>query len=219
MKVTAGHSQKSEEKFEKFARRKENEKEKKVDKDMKKEKAASTREKFNKMTEGPFGYFIYAVGGILIAFLLNQALAYGLSTDLPVVAVVSSSMTHDESTERVHYQWLEENLDYNRSYVDSWPISGGFLVGDLPIVAGADKYNIGDVVVYSVPGQTVPIVHRIISVNPDGSFRTKGDHNGNLLSFEYSVREEQIHGKVIFIIPKLGYFKVALTRLVGAQAS
>jgi len=169
------------------------------------------------MTSGPFGYFIYAIAGILIAFLLNQALAYALSTDLPVVAVVSGSMTHDSTTEKVYYQWLKDNLDYNRSYVDSWPTKDGFLIGDLPIVAGSNDYKIGDVVVYSVPGQTVPIVHRIISVNQDGTFRTKGDHNGNLLPFEFSVREEQIHGKVIFIIPKLGYFKVALTRLVGAQ--
>jgi len=179
----------------------------------------SFRQKFNKMTAGPFGYFLYAIGGILIAFLLNQALAYALNTDLPVVAVVSSSMTHDESTERVHYQWLEENLDYNRSYIDSWPIRDGFLIGDLPIVAGSDEYKIGDVVVYSIPGQPVPIVHRIISINTDGTFRTKGDHNSNLLPFEYSVQKGQIHGKVIFIIPKLGYFKVALTKLVGAQAS
>jgi len=179
----------------------------------------SFRKKFDKMTSGPFGYFVYAIAGILIAFLLNQALALGLDTDLPVVAVVSGSMTHDGTTEQVHYAWLKENLDYNHSVVDSWPIKDGFLIGDLPIVAGADEYKVGDVIVYSVPGQSVPIVHRIIRVNSDGTFTTKGDHNPNLLPFEGAVRKENVHGKVIFIIPKLGYFKVALTKIVGASAS
>ena len=179
----------------------------------------SLKKKFDKMTSGPIGYLVYAVAGILIAFLLNQALAFALDTDLPVVAVVSGSMTHDETTNQVYYQWLKDNLDYNRSFVDSWPIKGGFLVGDLPIVEGSKDYKIGDVIVYNVPGQSVPIVHRIIRINSDGSFTTKGDHNPNLLPFEGSVNKEQIHGKVIFIIPKLGYFKVALTKLVGASAS
>jgi len=173
------------------------------------------RQKFNKLTAGPFGYVVYAVMGILIAFILNQALAYALDTNLPVVAVISSSMTHDDTTPVVFYKWLEDNLGYNRTYIDSWPIKDGFVIGDLPIIEGAKDYNVGDVIVYSVPGQKVPIIHRIIRINSDGSYTTKGDHNPNLLPFEGAVRKEQIHGKVIFIIPKLGYFKVVLTKFVG----
>jgi len=184
----------------------------------KKNNSSSLRKKFDKMTSGPFGYVVYAIGGILIAFLLNQVLAFGLDTDLPVVAVVSGSMTHDDTTPQVHYKWLQDNLGYNHSVVDSWSIKDGFLVGDLPIVEGSKDYNVGDVIVYNVPGQNVPIVHRIIRVNSDGSFTTKGDHNPNLLPFEGAVKKEQIHGKVIFIIPKLGYFKVVLTKFVGAAA-
>jgi hypothetical protein len=185
---------------------------------------------WGKLTEGWVGYVVYAVLGIFIAFLLNQALAFALSTDLPVVAVVSSSMQHDISTEANHYQWLEKNMDYNRSYVNSWPVKDGFLVGDLPIVQGSASiigffvspsvngkpdYRVGDVIVYSVPNQNVPIIHRIIKINSDGSYMTKGDHNPQLLPFEYAVKPEQIHGRVIFIIPKLGYFKVIVTRLIG----
>lgn len=176
------------------------------------------RKYWDKATEGWFGYVIYAVLGIFIAFLLNQALAFALTTDLPVVAVVSSSMQHDSSTGVNYYQWLEKNMGYNRSYVDSWPVKNGFLIGDLPIVQGVSNrevYKIGDVIVYSVPQQNVPIIHRIIKINSDGSYMTKGDHNPQLLPFEYSVKPEQIHGRVIFIIPKLGYFKVIVTRLIG----
>lgn len=168
-----------------------------------------------KITEGPMGYIIYAALGIFIAFLVNQTLAFALSTDLPVVAVVTSSMTHDASTEINHYQWLQKNLGYNRSYIDSWPTANGFLIGDMPIVQGIPEYSVGDVVVYSIPGQRVPVIHRIVKMNADGTFQTKGDHNPQQLPFEFSVKKEWIHGKVIFVVPKLGYFKVMVSRLFG----
>ncbi|HKZ45292.1 MAG TPA: hypothetical protein VJ343_01150, partial [archaeon] len=63
-----------------------------------------------KITDGPMGYIIYAALGVFIAFLINQTLALALSTDLPVVAVVTSSMTHDDTTQVNHYQWLQTNL-------------------------------------------------------------------------------------------------------------
>jgi signal peptidase I len=184
----------------------------------KRNKIRTFKQKFDKLTEGWFGYVVYAALGIIIAFLVNQALAFGLSTDKPVVAVVSGSMVHDSSTEVNHYQWLENNMGYSKSEINSWPIKDGFLVGDLPIIQGSNgnqNYKVGDVIVYSIPGQSIPIIHRIIKVNPDGSYMTKGDHNPTLLPFETSVKPEQVHGKVIFIIPKLGYFKVAVSRLTG----
>lgn len=169
------------------------------------------------LTEGWFGYIFYAILGIVLALILNQTLAFALSTDLPIVAVVTSSMQHDDPNviEINHYKWLEEKFGYNRSYIDSWPLPNGFSVGDLPIVQGAEEYEVGDVIVYSIPEQSVPIIHRIIRKNPDGSFMTKGDRNPDLLSFEYSVKKEQIHGKVIFVIPKLGYFRVAISKIFG----
>lgn len=170
---------------------------------------------YKKLTDGWFGYVFYALVGIAIAFLLNQTLAVALSTDLPVVAVVSGSMTHDSSTPIVYYKWLEDNMGYGQAYIDSWPVKDGFLIGDLPIIQGHTDYKIGDVIVYSVPGQSVPVIHRIIKINADGSYMTKGDHNGGLLPFENSVKPEQVHGNVIFIVPKLGYFKVIISKTLG----
>jgi len=123
---------------------------------MKKRKKVS---KFKKLTEGWFGYIFYAVLGIIIAFLVNQALGFALQ--------------------------------------------------------GSSNYRVGDVIVYSIHGQSIPVIHRIIKINADGSFQTKGDHNSNQLPFEFSIKKDQIHGKVIFIIPKLGYFKVVISRLLG----
>ena len=154
-----------------------------------------------------------------------------LSTDTPVVAVVSGSMEH-KNPEATHYQWLEKNMGYNESYIESWPVPDGFSVGDMPIVSGGtplagffsfigdgdkdqEKYEIGDVIVYSVPGVNAPIIHRIVKINDDGTYQTKGDNNSGQLNYESSVTPGQVKGKVIFIIPKIGYFKVLTNRLFG----
>ena len=152
-----------------------------------------------------------------MALLTKQALVVGLSTEMPVVAVVSPSMQH-ENVDITHYGWLIEHFGYGKDYVDSWSAPTGFMIGDMPIVKGEEDggYGVGDVVVYSVPGQKYPIIHRIIKINDDGTHQTKGDNNMDQLPYEFSVRDEQIYGKVILVIPKLGYFKVMLTRLMGA---
>ena len=91
-------------------------------------------------------------GNILLGFFAAVIFYYVilstvLSSDTPVVAVVSSSMEHDASVESDHYGWLEENLGYDSVYVSSWPTSNGFNVGDMPIVRGQEKYQIGDVII------------------------------------------------------------------------
>jgi len=153
-------------------------------------------------------YLPYIFGGAIAALTLLGIMGIFLTTRVPAVAILSGSMVHDDTTEASHYTWLEQNLGYNRSYINSWPCSNGFLIGDLAIIHGQDSYEIGDVIVFDVAGETIPIIHRIIKINDDGTYMTKGDHNTALFPFEYAVRKEQIEGKIIFIIPKLGYFKV-----------
>ena len=169
---------------------------------------------WKRLTAGWLGAIFYVFLGIGLALVARQTLAFGLSTEMPVVAVVSTSMQHD-NVEQTHYHWLEEHLDYSESYIKSWPIPTGFLVGDMPVVQGSDDYEVGDVIVYSVPNQNFPIIHRIIKINEDGTYQTKGDNNLNQLPYEFKVQKEQVYGKVVFIIPKLGYFKVMLTNVLG----
>lgn len=169
-----------------------------------------------KLTQGPLGNLFYALLGLLFAVIFYYGiLRFALATDLPMVAVVSNSMLHDSSVDNDYYQWLEKNLGYDEDYINSWPMSGGFAMGDMPIVKGSDEYKVGDIVVYSVEGSRAPIIHRIIKINEDGTYQTKGDNNSGQLPYELSVDKEQIHGKVIFVIPKLGYFKVMLNKLLG----
>jgi|GEM_PF-288824 hypothetical protein len=155
----------------------------------------------------------YGYGGALLAYLVYNLIGFALSTNLPIVVVVSSSMQHD-NPEKTFYGWLENNLGYNRTFIDSWSFNNGFSVGDMPIIMGSKNYNIGDVIVYDA-NQPAPIIHRIIKINPDGTYQTKGDNNLGQLEFEKNISKEQIKGKVIFIIPKLGYIKIGLMKLLG----
>jgi len=154
--------------------------------------------------------------GVLVAVVFYYViLSTLLSTSTPVVAVLSGSMEHTATLETTYYKWLEQNLGYNKTYIDSWPVHDGLNVGDMPIVKGEREYKIGDVIIYSVVGSDAPIIHRIITINNDGSYQTKGDNNDRQNNYEFHVKPDQIKGKVIFIIPKVGYFKVLLNKLVG----
>jgi len=155
----------------------------------------------------------YVYLGIGAAYILNFGLGLLLGTDLPVVAVVSDSMTHDSLTEVNHYQFLENKLGYTKEEIDSWPLKNGFLRGDVLVVIGAkkDDLKVGDVVVYDIKDQPTPIVHRIIKFE-DSQIVTKGDHNPNLDPW----RPTKIHGKAVFVIPYLGWPKLLLTRMWGA---
>lgn len=169
---------------------------------------------WKRMTEGWVGTIVYVFIGIGLALLAKQALAFGLSTDMPVVAVVSESMQHDNAA-RTHYGWLESRFGYSSDEVNSWSVPTGFFVGDMPIVHGSEEYQIGDVIVYQVPGQSFPIIHRIVKINSDGTYQTKGDNNMEQWPYELSVKESQIYGKVMFVVPKLGYVKVLFTSVFG----
>ena len=136
--------------------------------------------------EGNKETVVYVVVGVILAWVLNQGMAFALSTDMPVVAVESNSMV---------------------------PV---FYKGDILILKGVPEgdLKVGDIVVYSVEGRSVPIVHRIVKMNPDGSYQTKGDANDGQLQFEYHVAEEEIHGRVVMIIPYLGWVKLSVTEYV-----
>ena len=129
---------------------------------------------------------LYIVLGVVLAFGINMGLAFALSTDMPVVAVESNSMIPT------------------------------FHKGDILVLQGLPSENlkVGDIIVFS-PGQGgTPVVHRITSINPDGTFQTKGDANSNQLPFEKRIESSQIHGKEILIIPYLGWVKIGLTEFI-----
>ena len=157
----------------------------------------------------------YIVLGIVTAYLFNLVLGLALDTDLPVVAVVSESMTHDVTTELHHYQFLEENYGYTREQIDSWPLKNGFRKGDVLIIKGVnrDELEVGDVIVYNIDseGRGIPIVHRIIKIDKN-EIVTKGDHN--IVEDQWNIGK--IRGKAVFVIPYIGWPKLVLTYILSA---
>lgn len=195
------------------------------------EELRTLRKKWDKITSGGFGYIIYAVLGIFSAYAFYFGSGILLQTDLPFVAVVSGSMDHgvnEQGPPCKQFAGYEESFDnwwnlcgdfykdlgISKETFSKFPFRDGFKKGDMPIVQG-NNYKIGDVIVYTVETERAPIIHRIVKLNDNGTYQTRGDHNSAQNSYERSVKSEQIHGRVIFILPKVGYLKVILTEIFG----
>ncbi len=146
--------------------------------------------------------FILTLG--IIYFFFSGVMTAVLGTDSYWMAVVSQSMKHDGDGWRSYFV----NNGVNSS---NFPVQGGFERGDLLVVQGVAKFselNIGDVVVLDQGGDVIPLVHRIVAFWEESGlarFITKGDANSSPLLIERSNIPEQIIGKVVFAVPKIGY--------------
>jgi signal peptidase I len=83
-----------------------------------------------------------------------------------------------------------------------------FQYGDTAILnqANLDKLKVGDVVISK--SSSGLLLHRIIEINNDRTFTTKGDANPASLSIQKNIYENQIIGKVILKIPLMGYLDI-----------
>jgi signal peptidase I len=164
----------------------------------------------------------FIVDAILIVligkFILYPILGMIFSTAFPVVAVVSSSMDHqgltfDDWWTQNQEQYQEFNI--TKAQFESFYLEKGFNKGDIFIVKGTDfnELEIGDIIVYRIPGQKDPIIHRIVLV--EDTIQTKGDANPQQIHFEKSIQENQIYGKAILRIPYLGWAKVLLVEFLN----
>jgi signal peptidase len=89
-------------------------------------------------------------------------------------------------------------------------------VGDIVIVAQKNPslLDVGDVISYRVKDSPIPIVHRVITIEGDGSskaFITKGDDNKEA---DQPVKPEQVMGKVVLKIPRVGWASIAIRKFI-----
>jgi signal peptidase len=86
-----------------------------------------------------------------------------------------------------------------------------FNPGDIAIVAkvSSDNIKLGDIIEYRT--ETINIVHRVIKIEKDGYFITKGDAN-NTADTE-PVDPRNVTGKVVFNVPKVGWISIAVKQL------
>ena len=149
---------------------------------------------------------------ILIKFVLYPVLGFALGTDLPLVAVMSGSMTHDladgtvcgvtpqnydasfDAYWRTCGNWYASR-NITREAFQAFPFVNGFDKGDIMLLLGVDRgsTDVGDIIVFQARGQ-YPIIHRVIWKGTDesgkASFATKGDHNPAQIS-QYIVVNNQ----------------------------
>ncbi|MBI4894569.1 MAG: signal peptidase I [Candidatus Aenigmarchaeota archaeon] len=192
----------------------------------------SVKRLWSMLNEGPLGYVFYIFLGIAAAVAFTAVLGAALDTSVPLVAVLSGSMDHGVTDEpgASAYPCAKRSVGYVESFDGWWekcdytygefsitrdqfasfPFRDGFKKGDIPVIRNDGSFETGDIIVYSIPQQKVPIIHRIVSINSDGTFQTKGDHNAGQNPYEKSVGSGQVRGKVILVVPYLGYLRVLL---------
>ena len=97
------------------------------------------------------------------------------------------------------------------SLVPSGSMIPEILPGDVVIVAKAQADNVkaGDIIEYHNVKENINIVHRIVEVHGEGGqqyFITKGDNNA--LPDADAVPAQNVIGKVVFNIPKIGWVSI-----------
>jgi signal peptidase len=141
------------------------------------------------LRSGLFGAILLILIALIGSLTLQWVLAFALQTSTPLHTPISRSM--------------EPTLNVG----DLLIIRGGLRAED--IHASPED---GDIIIFRSPSNpdAIPIVHRAIEkIQKDGKwyFVTKGDNNpyDDYRAFGWMVPEDYVIGKVIFVIPKVGY--------------
>ena len=93
---------------------------------------------------------------------------------------------------------------YSLLTVQTGSMSGTIEIGDMVLIRKSDDFEIGDVITFLFPDEKVSTTHRIVNVNPDGTFVTKGAANNAVDT--RAVAKENIVGKSDFVVRKGGLF-------------
>jgi len=157
---------------------------------------------------------------LILKFILLPGFGLIVGSPVPLVIIESGSMEHQGSFGQwwgLHGQWYVEN-NISEETVSSWKFHNGMNKGDVILVTGNKNkdYKVGEVIVFSVPGNSVPIIHRIIAihvVNGETFYETKGDHNDGQHSYEKLIAKKQTLGKASFRIPWIGWVKLFFVEL------
>jgi len=115
------------------------------------------------------------------------------------------------SAARASGQALPILFGWSSAVVISGSMSGVIEVDDLVVARERPVYQLGDVVLYRDAEDTT-ICHRIVGREADG-FVTKGDAN-NAPDLR-KVPQEDIYGKVVLVLPRVGYIYHAVRTPLG----
>ena len=154
---------------------------------------------------------------IIVKFVFFPLLSLIFASSLPLVVVESTSMLHVSNFDGFwsDYGAFYEDVGIAKEEFSNFPLKNGFDKGDIMIIQGEKNYKTGEIIVFRIPGQSTPIIHRIIKIE-EGNYSTKGDHNPYQLSYEKEIQKSQVVGKAIGKIPYLGWLKLVFVELFRA---
>ena len=161
-----------------------------------------------------------ALAFVIVKFILYPGIGLVLGTGYPIVAVVSSSMEHDQQFD----DWWEankyfyESRNITKEEFKNFRFKNGFNKGDIMILRGKEPKDIktGEGGAYQTSASSYPVIHRVVAIEENGErFITKGDHNN--VADPKPVDGEQVEktGIAVFRIPYLGWIKIIFTKLIG----
>jgi len=156
---------------------------------------------------------------VLIKFIIYPGLGFIFGTGYPIVAVVSSSMSHNGEGFDVWWDknkaWYMERGIEKEKFSD-FHFKNGFYKGDIMVLFGKkpESLNVGDIIVFK-SNRPDPIIHRIVEKweeNGEYYFKTKGDNNKDSIKSslvdETKIGKDRILGKAVLKIPLLGWIKI-----------
>ncbi len=78
-------------------------------------------------------------------------------------------------------------------------------LNDIVVSREADDYEVGDIVVFSIPegaGEGMLVIHRLVGQRDNGSWITQGDNRDSPDEFE--LYDDDLHGKPVIVAPRAG---------------
>ena len=117
-----------------------------------------------------------------------------------VLAITAAALAYDKFVKKSKIHFV---FGYSMLVVASPSMSGAIEAGDAIIIKKSDSYALGDVITYFPEDESYSITHRIVRT-ADDKFYTKGDANSD--EDPAPVLKEQIAGKVVVKLDKVGYF-------------
>jgi signal peptidase len=112
-------------------------------------------------------------------------------------------------------------LGFQPSIIASGSMRPTLDVGDVAIIVSTRPENIrvGDIIQFWRQGESAPIIHRVIQIGRAGGITyivTKGDAND---APDDPITVTQTVGKVVLVIPKIGWVSIALKTAISTAAS
>ena len=126
-----------------------------------------------------------------------------------ILAISACTLAYDKFVKKSK---IPSVFGYSMLIVASPSMTGAIEAGDAIIIKNSDSYAVGDVITYFPEDESFSVTHRIVRMEGD-KFYTKGDANQSEDSDPVLI--EQIVGKVVVKLDKVGYFIEWLKSPVG----